>query len=114
MLSAGASVCALSGPLHGHLLVAATAGVAVGLAADALLVARPTVPRPLSPGQRFDWAALRLLDGLRAMAGYDLLLVFWPERAEEISVWAARLKQLLSPFGAQVEPISARGLGFEG
>ena len=29
----------------------------------------------------------------RAMAGYDLMLVFWPERASEISVW--------------VEPISA-------
>ena len=30
---------------------------------------------------------MRFLDALRAMAGYDLVLMFWPEHATQISVW---------------------------
>lgn len=88
---AGASVCAAAGPAvasSSHLILAAGgAGVVAGIAADALIVARPSIPRPLTPGESFDWLAMRFLDSLRAMAAFDLVLVFWPEHASQISVW---------------------------
>lgn len=91
VVTAGGTVCAAGGPALASssslIAVAAGAGTLTGIMCDAFLVPRPSVPRPLTPGQRFDWAAVRFLDALRAMAGFDLVLVFWPERASQISVW---------------------------
>lgn len=92
VFTAGAAVCTCAGPAVASasklaMVGAAAAGTVAGITADAFLVARPRVPRPLSPGQRFDWAAMRLLDAMRAMAGFDLVLVFWPEHAGEVSIW---------------------------
>lgn len=99
VLGAGASVgagvttlglfAATSGSMYVlHAASAAGAGMAAGAAVDAI-VQRPaagSVPRPLTPGDKFDWCMVRILDGFKGIAGFDIALVLSPEYVSSLEV----------------------------
>lgn len=92
-VGAGVTTMGLSAAASGsmsvlHAASAAGAGVAAGAAVDAI-VPRPaagSVPRPLTPGDKFDWCMVRILDGLKGMAGFDIALVLSPEYVSSVEV----------------------------